>query len=109
MSMISRNSLTIITIIQSDAIKRICQEHYVETLYVFGSLLTERFSADSDVDLAVSFNEMPRSVYADNYFDLKHCLEQILGLPVDLVEYKAISNPYFLRNIDASKQLVYER
>jgi hypothetical protein len=45
--------------------------------------------------------------YADNYFDFKFSLEAILKRPVDLLEEKAIRNPYFKESIDTQKKLIY--
>jgi predicted nucleotidyltransferase len=45
--------------------------------------------------------------YADNYFDLKFELEKILNRQIDLLESKAIRNPFLKENIDKTKVLVY--
>ena len=88
-------------------IKKLCEQHKVERLYAFGSVVTDRFSEDSDVDLLVGFRDMPVENYADNYFDLKFSLQDIFNRQVDLLEDQAIKNPYFRRSIDNSKQLIY--
>lgn len=91
-------------------IKRIitlCQKHKVGKLFVFGSILTNRFNDQSDVDMVVDFDKVDLEDYADNYFDFKYSLEELLGREVDLLEEKAIRNPILKRNIDQSKQLVY--
>jgi predicted nucleotidyltransferase len=47
--------------------------------------------------------------YADNYFDFKFSLQEIFKRPVDLLEEKAIKNPYFRQNVNnQQRQLVYE-
>jgi len=88
-------------------IRKLCEQHKVERLYAFGSVLTDQFSEDSDVDLLVGFGDMPLENYADNYFDLKFSLQDIFKRQVDLLEEQAIKNPYFRRSIDNSKQLIY--
>jgi predicted nucleotidyltransferase len=45
--------------------------------------------------------------YVDNYFDFKFSLQEIFKRPVDLLEEKAIKNPYFLENVNQKRQLVY--
>jgi predicted nucleotidyltransferase len=45
--------------------------------------------------------------YADNYFDLKFSLEQLLKREVDLLEEKAIKNPFFQESINSSKVMIY--
>jgi predicted nucleotidyltransferase len=47
------------------------------------------------------------SAYADNYYDLKFSLEDILNRQVDLLEDKAIKNPYFKRALQEQRQLIY--
>jgi predicted nucleotidyltransferase len=85
----------------------LCKQYNVKTLYAFGSVLTDRFGAGSDVDLIVDFEDMPVENYADNYFDFKFSLEDMLHRPIDLLEEKAIHNPYFKRRINPQKQLIY--
>ena len=85
----------------------LCKKHNVKTLYAFGSVLTERFGNDSDVDMIVDFKRMPLKVYSDNYYSFKFSLEDMLSRPVDLIEYKAIRNPFFLENINKHKKLIY--
>ena len=90
-----------------DAIVKLCKAHKVKSLYAFGSVLTDNFNNESDIDLIVEFTNMEVEDYADNYFDFKFSLQEILKRPVDLLEEKAIKNPYFLQNINQQRQLVY--
>jgi predicted nucleotidyltransferase len=76
-------------------------------LYVFGSVLTDHFSEKSDIDLIVDIDVNDPFDYADRYFDLKFALQDLLNRPVDLLENRAIKNPYFLKNIESSKSLLY--
>jgi predicted nucleotidyltransferase len=71
-------------------ITQLCRQHKVKTLYAFGSVLTEKFGNDSDVDLIVKFQNIPVEDYADNYFDLKFSLQDMFKRPVDLLEEQAI-------------------
>ncbi|MHC1777086.1 MAG: nucleotidyltransferase family protein [Lentimicrobium sp.] len=88
-------------------IRALCNKHKVARLFVFGSILTENFKKSSDIDFIVDFSEVELYDYADNYFDLKKSLERILNRQVDLLEDKAIKNPYLRESIDSSKQLIY--
>lgn len=85
----------------------LCRKYHVNALYAFGSVLTDRFGPDSDVDLIVAFDDMPVEEYADNYFDFKFSLQSILDRPVDLLEQQAIRNPYFLQTVNRTKRLIY--
>ncbi|MCZ8168540.1 MAG: nucleotidyltransferase family protein [Flavobacterium sp.] len=90
-----------------ELIKLLCKTHNVKRLYAFGSILTDQFNEESDIDLIVDFNDIELLDYADNYFDLKFSLEDSLKRPIDLIEEKAIKNPYFKRAIEKNKQLIY--
>jgi predicted nucleotidyltransferase len=90
-----------------DNIRLLCSKHKVNKLFVFGSVLKDSFNKDSDIDLVVDFRDVDLLEYADNYFDLKEQLESIFNRPVDLLEEKAIRNPYFKKQIDTEKQLIY--
>lgn len=90
-------------------IKDLCAKHNVSKLFVFGSVLTNKFSKSSDIDFVVDFNAINLYDYADNYFDFKSSLEKLLQRPVDLLEDKAIKNPFLRQSIDSSKQIIYGR
>jgi uncharacterized protein len=57
--------------------------------------------------MIVDFTDVDLYNYADNYFELKDSLERIFNREVDLMEEKAIKNPYLKQSIDSSKQLLY--
>ncbi len=61
-------------------IQKLCTKHKVKRLFVFGSVLTDNFTAISDVDFIVDFEPLHLSDYADNYFDFKFALEEALLL-----------------------------
>jgi uncharacterized protein len=90
-----------------DKIRVLCTKHKVGRLFVFGSVLTNKFKKDSDIDFIVDFKEIDLYDYADNYFDLKSSLENLFKREVDLLEDKAINNPYLRESIDSSKKLIY--
>ena len=92
-----------------DCIIQLCEKHKVDSLFVFGSILTDRFGNKSDVDFLVNFNEVELYYYFENYMNLKESLEQLLHHPVDLVEEKTISNPFLRSSIDRNKRQVYGR
>ena len=89
------------------SIKTLCEKYKVKRLFAFGSVLTNRFTDKSDIDLVVDFEEIPLEDYADNYFDLKDALSALFKRKIDLLEDKAIRNPILRKNIDQYKQLIY--
>ncbi|MDR0693978.1 MAG: nucleotidyltransferase domain-containing protein [Prevotellaceae bacterium] len=86
-----------------------CRQNRVKSLYVFGSVLTDLFNEKSDIDLVVDIDASDPLVYADSYFNLKFTLQDLLQRPVDLLEDKAIRNPFMRKCIDDTKQLVYAK
>ncbi len=82
-------------------------KYKVAKLYVFGSVLNNRFSSESDIDFIVSFDKVELEQYADNYFDFKFSLEDLFNRNIDLLEEKAIKNPFFKNSVNNSKQLIY--
>jgi uncharacterized protein len=95
-----------LSIYQKD-LDKLCENHKVKTLYAFGSVLTDEFNTKSDIDLIVDFKQIPLEDYADNYFDFKFSLQDIFQRPIDLLEDKAIKNPYLRQSVNQYKQLVY--
>ena len=91
----------------SENIKQLCSQHKVKRLYAFGSVLTDRFNENSDIEFIVDFEPIDVAQYADNYYDLKFSLEDIFKKPIDLLEEKAIKNPYFRQVVDKQRQLIY--
>ena len=73
---------------------KLCEIHQVKSLYAFGSVLTDRFNKESDIDLIVDFTSIEVEDYADNYFDFKFSLQDIFKRPVDLLEERAIKKIY---------------
>ena len=90
-----------------DTIRSLCKKHKVAKLFVFGSILTDHFRKNSDIDFIVDFQNMELYDYADNYFEFKTSLEKIFKRNIDLLENQAINNPYLRQSIDSQKQIVY--
>jgi nucleotidyltransferase len=90
-------------------ILELCRKHRVKTLSVFGSILTDRFNDQSDVDLLVDFEQadLESFDYVSNYFDLKDSLEQLFNRTVDLIEYGENLNPIFKALVDKKKRIIY--
>ena len=92
-----------------EKLNALCETHKVKQLYLFGSVLTDKFNNSSDIDMLIQFTQIDLLEYFDNYMDLKEKLEQLFLRPVDLVENQAIRNPIFRKVIEREKQLIYER
>ena len=90
-----------------ETIKKLCVKYNVLKLYIFGSVLSDKFHEDSDIDFLVTFDKVDLEEYADNYFDFKFSLADLFNREIDLLEEKAIKNPYLKQSIDNTKELLY--
>lgn len=90
-------------------LQSLCQKNKVKSLYAFGSVLTDGFNDNSDIDMIVDIDSSDPIDYAENYFNLKFALQDLFNRHIDLLENKAIKNPYIRKNIDNSKQLIYAK
>ena len=77
--------------------------------YAFGSVTSDKFSANSDIDLLVAFEDgLDPLEYGDHYFLLAEQLENLLHREVDLLTEKSLRNPYLIRKINRTKIPLYE-
>lgn len=83
-----------------------CRRWRITEFALFGSVLREDFRPDSDLDVLVSFEpDAPWSLW--DLSTMRHELEEIFGREVDLVEKKALRNPFRRHAILTSKQVIY--
>ncbi|MFO7768069.1 MAG: DUF433 domain-containing protein [bacterium] len=88
----------------------ICEQHGVERMWVFGSVLEPgRTEPPDDIDLLVRLQPMDPYERVDAYFGLVEGLRELLPLPTDLVMEDSIRNPYWKSDILATRRLIYER
>jgi predicted nucleotidyltransferase len=90
------------------ALAELCRLHRVQRLEVFGSGTDESFDpASSDFDMLVTFEPCSPSQHYERYFGLLEALEALFERPVDLVEPSAMRNPFFIRQVNESRRLLY--
>jgi prevent-host-death family protein len=87
-----------------------CERHHVKTLYLFGSVLTDAFDADSDIDAMFE----PEGSGPGYFEQMKMAdeLEALWGRPVDLVSRRAVessTNPIRRQSILDRARVVYGR
>lgn len=95
-----------------DQIKELCEKYHVKRLEVFGSAADGRFrQGESDLDFIVEFEDVDPLVRGEAFLDLLLALDDLFGLEVDLVSVKppGEGNPYFWRQAQKTRQVVYER
>jgi hypothetical protein len=71
-------------------------------------VLTEKFNQKSDIDLLINLQDGLEPIEAGGHlWDLTFELEDLLHRKVDLVSERSIKNPYFLKEIGATKYFIY--
>ena len=96
---------------QTEEVHRLCEKFKVRRLSAFGSVCSEHFTENSDIDFLYVFDSerLPLVEYADNFFGFRDSLQKLFQRRVDLVPEKNLSNPYFLEEMEKTKVLIYEQ
>ena len=86
----------------------LCRRYHVKRLELFGSATRADFDPrTSDLDFLVDFGFCTPGEHYDRYFGLLEDLRGVFGRKVDLVEEKAVRNPFFLRRMNESRTPLY--
>jgi predicted nucleotidyltransferase len=93
-------------ILPKEQIADFCRRWRIEELSIFGSALREDFRPDSDVDILIVFRKEAKWSLFD-VIDAEYELEQIIGRKVDLVEKKALRNPFRRHHILTHREVLY--
>ncbi len=87
-----------------------CRTNRITSLGLFGSVLTENFSADSDIDVLITIDETWDYSLLD-LAGIKDDLEALFQRPVDLLTKRAVlggRNPERKAKILSTAQVVYD-
>jgi len=88
---------------------RLCRQHRVKHLAVFGSAVRDDFDAESsDLDFVVEFTSLEPNEHKDAYFGLVAALGQLFSRDVDLVELSAVRNPFVKKRILEQQETLYD-
>jgi uncharacterized protein len=86
----------------------IFQRHKVEKAYLFGSATTPDFSAQSDIDLLITFQkDIEPLEKGELWWSLYDALRLHFNREIDLVTESSLKNPYFIEEVNNTKQLIY--
>jgi predicted nucleotidyltransferase len=89
-----------------EALAEMCRRWRISELALFGSRARGTAAPDSDVDLLVTFEpDAPWSTL--DIVDLREELASLFERPVDLIEERAIRNPYRRTAILRDKSILY--
>ncbi len=83
-----------------------CLKWKVSEMALFGSVLSEDFRPDSDIDVLVSFKDDAGWGLFD-FVDMIDELKAVFGRKVDLVEKDSLRNPFRRQRILGSNEVIY--
>jgi len=91
--------------IPKDEVAAFCRRHHIRQLALFGSVLRDDFTPDSDLDILVEFDEGHTPGWA--FFGMQDELSAILGRKVDLNTPGFLSR-YFRDQVIRQAVVAYE-
>jgi predicted nucleotidyltransferase len=95
--------------IDDEAVARFCRKWRIRELALFGSVLTEEFRPDSDVDVLITFSDPAPDLgaWGEHLDTMREELEALFGRRVDLVEKKLVNNPFRRHHILTTRRVIY--
>jgi predicted nucleotidyltransferase len=92
-----------------DAIEAFCRKWRIKEFALFGSILTDEFRPDSDVDVLITF-ESPKpdlGPWGGAWETMREELQALFGRRVDLVEKRLVRNPFRRHHILTTRRVIY--
>ncbi len=91
-----------------EGIKQLLAANMIEQAYVFGSAAKGDFDENSDVDFLVKFRtDLTPLEKGEFWWNLHDELRNFLKREIDIVTVNSLKNPYFIKEIDETKVLIY--
>ena len=91
--------------IDKQKIAAFCQKHHICRLALFGSVLRDDFTPDSDVDILVKFD--PNHIPGLAFFGMQDELSEMIGRKVDLHTAEDLSK-YFRKRVLSEAEVQYD-
>ena len=84
------------------------KEHKIKSAFAFGSVVSDKFDGESDIDLLINFEDgLEPLERGEIWWDLHDSLRAVFNREIDLVIENSLKNPYFIEEINEKKQLIY--
>ena len=93
--------------IPHDRIAEFCQRWRIRKMALFGSVIRDDFTSESDVDVLVEFQPGPNPGLKF-FWDMPNELSQILGREVDLNTPQDLSR-YFVQEVLDEAEVIYDQ
>ncbi len=87
-------------------LRRLCAEHNIRRLHLFGSAAAGDFTDQSDLDFLVEFKpEAYQSTWF--YIDVLLELQKMFDRKIDLLDTETVDNPFLAKSVNETKVLLY--
>lgn len=88
-------------------LRRLCTEHNIRRLHLFGSAAVGEFTDHSDLDFLVEFKpEAYESTWF--YIDVLLELQKMFDRKIDLLDIETLDNPFLAKSVNETKVLLYD-
>ena len=89
-------------------VQQLFQKHKIKNAYAFGSVVTDRFKEDSDVDLLINFMEgLDPLEMGQSIWDLEDELNALLKREVDILTERSLKNRFFIKELNETRVPIY--
>lgn len=101
----NNSQIEILEKIKSKDLAEISKNYMIKNILVFGSVLTDDFNINSDVDIAILSDE---KLKLNNILSLELFFEEILNRPIDVVDLNSTTLDLFIKiNILNTGKVLY--
>ena len=87
-------------------VEEFCRKWGIAEFALFGSVLTDEFRPDSDIDVLVTFAPDARHSLFD-HVEMIEELREMFGRDVDLAEKSGLVNPFVRKHVLAHHRVIY--
>ncbi|WP_026450533.1 nucleotidyltransferase family protein [Aequorivita capsosiphonis] len=89
---------------------QIFKNHSIEKAYLFGSALNKKFNKNSDLDFLIKFDKnLSDPLEKDElWWNFQDTLRELFKREIDIVTENSLKNPYFIKELERTKHLIYE-
>ncbi|MCD4795402.1 MAG: nucleotidyltransferase domain-containing protein [Bacteroidales bacterium] len=98
-----------IIISEKEKINKLFKNHKVVKAYIFGSAIKSDFNINSDIDFLITFqDDLEPLEKGELWWSLHDSLRNLLNREIDLLTERSLKNPYLIKELDRTKQLVWK-
>lgn len=93
---------------QLPLVKKLFKDMKILNAYAFGSVVSEGFNADSDIDILINFQDgLEPLEKGEICWSLHDKLREVFNREIDILIESSLKNPYFIEEVNEKKELIY--